>query len=196
MGSYIASAAPLEANLMARVQLRDELAFQELFRQFRNRIHRTAMNILKEEQSAEDATQETFMKIYRAADKFRGDSKVGTWINRITVNVCLEIIRKNKQHSKRSETDISDDVRVPDLKTATPFEKMRQFEIRRRVEGAMDRLGSKHYHVVRLHDLEGYTIREIAEKLGVAEGTVKSRLFYGREDLKRLLRQDLIREAA
>ncbi len=136
------------------------------------------------------------MNIYRAADKFRGDSKVGTWINRITVNVCLEIIRKNKKHSKRSETDISDDVRVPDLKTATPFEKMRQFEIRRRVEGAMDRLGSKHYHVVRLHDLEGYTIREIAEKLGVAEGTVKSRLFYGREDLKRLLRQDLIREAA
>ncbi len=196
MGTYIAAAAPFEANLMARVRARDEYAFHELFSRFRTRIHRTAMKILKEEQSAEDATQETFMNIYRAADKFRGDSKVGTWINRITVNVCLEIIRKNKKHAKRVEADIADDVRLPDLKTPTPFESMRQLEVRRRVKGAMDRLGSKHYHVVRLHDLEGFTIREIAEKLGVAEGTAKSRLFYGREDLKRLLRQDFIRDAA
>ncbi len=196
MGTYIAAAAPFEANLMARVRARDEYAFHELFSRFRTRIHRTAMKILKEEQSAEDATQETFMNIYRAADKFRGDSKVGTWINRITVNVCLEIIRKNKKHAKRVEADIADDVRLPDLKTPTPFESMRQLEVRRRVKGAMARLGSKHYHVVRLHDLEGFTIREIAEKLGVAEGTVKSRLFYGREDLKRLLRQDFIRDAA
>lgn len=196
MGTYIASAAPLEASLMARVKANDEGAFQELFTRFRTRIHRTAMKILKEEQAAQDATQETFMNIFRAADKFRGDSKVGTWINRITVNVCLEIIRKNKKHSKRVETDVADDVKLPDLKTATPFETMRQVEVRRRVQSAMQRLGVKHYHVVRLHDLEGFTIREIGEKLGVAEGTVKSRLFYGREDLKRLLRQERLREAA
>ncbi len=187
MGSYIATVAPLEATLVDRVQNREEMAFHELFSRFRPKIFRTALRILKEEQSAEDALQETFLNVYRAADRFRGDSKLGTWINRITVNVCLEILRKNKKHSQRTDEDISEQALLPDTRTATPYERTRQNENSRRVWRALDRLGEKHRDVVRLHDLEGYTIREIAEQLEVAEGTVKSRLFYGREELKRRL---------
>ncbi len=187
MGSYIATVAPLEANLVDRVQNRDESAFSELFSRFRPKIFNTALRILKEEQSAEDALQETFLNVYRAAGRFRGDSKFGTWINRITINVCLEILRKNKKHSQRTDEDISDTPGIPDTRSATPFETARRREASRRVYSALERMGEKHRVVVRLHDLEGYTIREIAERLEVAEGTVKSRLFYGREELRRQL---------
>ena len=187
MATYIAGASPLEASLMARVQAKEDAAFQELFNRFRQKIYRTALRILKEEQSAQDALQETFINVYRAAGKFRGDSKLGTWINRIAINACLEILRRNKKHQQRTDDDVSEQMTIPDPKQPSPFESLRRAEIRERVFRGLNRLGSKHRDVVRLHDLEGYTIREIAERLGVAEGTVKSRLFYGRVQLKSML---------
>ncbi len=187
MGTYIASVSPFEADLMTRIQARDDGAFTELFHKFENRIFRTALRMLKEEQSAHDALQETFLNVYRAARHFRGDSKVGTWINRIAINVCLEMLRKNRRHENRTDEDISENVTLPDENGMTPLDAIEQAEIRMRVRRALSRLGAKHRDVVRMHDLEGFTIREIAERLGIAEGTVKSRLFYGREELKRHL---------
>lgn len=187
MGTYIASVSPFEANLMLRIRNREEGAFRELFQRFQDKIFRTALKILKEEQAAQDALQETFLNIYRASHSFRGDSKIGTWVNRITVNVCLEMLRKNKKHKQRTDEDVSDHGALPDTRLANPYERTRQSEIRRKVHSALGRLGSKHRTVVGLHDLEGYTIREIAQQLEIAEGTVKSRLFYGREQLKQQL---------
>ncbi len=189
MGTYIATVAPFEANLMSRVRNQEDGAFQELFLKFRDKIFRTALKILKEENAAEDALQETFLNIYRASRSFRGDSKIGTWINRITVNVCLEMLRKNRKHDQRTDEDISENVTLTDARQPDPYKKTVQSEVRHRVHSALGRLGSKHRDVVRLHDIEGYTIREIAGRLTVAEGTVKSRLFYGREELKRQLRR-------
>ena len=87
MGNYIAAVSPLEANLMSRVQNHDDGAFNELFTQFQERVYWTARRILKEDCSAQDALQETFVNVYRGANNFRGDSRLSTWINRITVNV-------------------------------------------------------------------------------------------------------------
>lgn len=187
MGTYIATVSPMEADLMSRIQAREDGAFGELFNRFGNKIFRTALRMLKEEQSAEDALQETFLNVYRAARHFRGDSKVGTWINRIAINVCLEMIRKNRKHDQRTDDDISENQTLPDEHGSTPYETIEQAETRARVQRALARLGHKHYDVVRMHDLEGFTIREIADRLDIAEGTVKSRLFYGREELKRYL---------
>ena len=186
MGNYIATVSPLEAHLMARVQARDEGAFSELFTRFQEKIYRTALRILKEDYSAQDALQETFLNIYRGAKHFRGDSRLTTWINRITVNVCLEMIRKNKKHSHRLDADISETAEFPDP-NATPFEEASQMETSQKIHSALEGLGDKHSRVVRLHDLEGYTISEIAGIIGVPEGTVKSRLYYGRKSLKKEL---------
>ncbi len=187
MATYIAGTSPLEASLMARIQAREDAAFQELFSRFRHKIHRTAFRILKEEQSTQDAIQETFINVHRAATKFRGDSRLGTWINRIAINACLEILRRGKKHQQRTDDDVSERNGVQDKTQPTPFESVRRAEIRARVHRGLSRLGEKHRKVVRLHDLEGFKIREIAQRLGVAEGTVKSRLFYGREQLKSVL---------
>ena len=187
MTNYIADTSPLEARLMIGIKAKEDAAFQELFNRFRSKIYRTAFRILKEDQSAQDAIQETFMNVHRAAGKFRGDSKLGTWINRIAINACLEILRRGKKHQKRMDNDISEYNQIKDVNQLTPFECFRQGEIRERVNRGLNLLGEKHRNVVRLHDLEGFTIRNIAQQLGVAEGTVKSRLFYGREQLRSVL---------
>ena len=189
MGTYTADLTPFEIQLMTRIQRSEEGAFQELFDKFRGRIYRTALRILKEEESAWDALQETFIHVFRAARCFRGDSKLGTWINRITVNVCLEMIRKNKKHRNQTDGDISEDVNLEDREAHTPEETFSTQEIRDRVQLSLGQLNQRHQSVVRLHDLEGFTIREIALQLGVAEGTIKSRLFYGRQELKKILEQ-------
>ena len=187
MGTYLAAVSPQEASLISRIQAREQGAFSELFHRFHTGIYHTALRILKEEQSAQDALQETFLNVYRAVRSFRGDSTVGTWINRITVNVCLEMIRKNKKHRQCTDQDISENIDICDEKMKNPLESLRQRELQQRVQSALSRLREKHRDVVRMHDLEGFTIREIAQILKVAEGTVKSRLFYGRDALRREL---------
>jgi RNA polymerase sigma-70 factor (ECF subfamily) len=187
MATYAANITPLETNLIGQLKSSEEGAFQELFHHFSQRIFHTALRILKEEESAKDALQETMINIHRAGKTFRGEAKLATWINRITVNVCFEILRKNKKHSKRTAEDISDDLTLEDPVRNDPFLETQRAETKRRVHSALNRLSHKHRLVVKMHDLEGFTIREIAEKVGVAEGTIKSRLFYGREELKKQL---------
>ena len=187
MASYVANISALEANLAVGMRTRDDNAFQELFRHFGQKIFRTAMKILREEESAKDALQETMINIHRAANTFRGEARLTTWINRITVNVCLEMIRKNRKHNNRTPEDVSEHISLEDVTTRDPYTEARRSEVRRRVHRALARLGEKRRVVVHMHDLEGFTIREIAEQLAVAVGTIKSRLFYGRKELRKEL---------
>src|SRR5512139_2072010 len=82
--------------LLDRCRINDPDACSELFAKYNRKIFNTAYRILGEESSAEDALQETLLNVYRGIHSFRGDSKVSTWISRITINVCLGILRKGK----------------------------------------------------------------------------------------------------
>jgi len=82
--------------LLNRCMTQDPDAYTELFARYNRRIFNTAYRILGEESSAEDALQETLLNVYRGISNFRGDSKISTWISRITINVCLGMLRKGK----------------------------------------------------------------------------------------------------
>lgn len=187
MATYAPDINALETKLHSHLRSPDDASFQKLFIHFRQRIYRTALRILKEEESAKDALQETMINVHRAADSFRGDSRLSTWINRITVNVCLEMLRRNKKHANRMEEDVSERVDLENVRARDPYQETYRREIASKVQSGLRRLSEKHRFVVQKHDLEGFTIREIAEMLNVAEGTVKSRLFYGREELRKTL---------
>lgn len=187
MRAYAANPESWERQLVSGIRNGDEGAFQELFRRFQGNIYGTALRILKEEQAAWDALQETLVNIHRACHKFRGDSKLSTWINRITINVCLEMIRRNRKHRRNLDGDVSEWVHLEDASQRTPYEELCRTDIRKRVRAGISALNERHRKVVWLHDLEGFTIREIAESLKVAEGTIKSRLFYGRRQLRQRL---------
>jgi RNA polymerase sigma-70 factor, ECF subfamily len=172
--------------LINRCQRNDPDACNELLSRFNRKIFNTAYRILGEESSAEDALQETLLNVYRGLKSFRGESKISTWISKITINVCLGMLRKTRN---RQFVDIDDETTSWDLQADTtpysdPMEHATQAELRYMIEEAFERMSEKQAIVVRLHDMEGNTIQEISEMVRCPIGTIKSRLFYGRQEFK------------
>jgi len=173
--------------LLRRCRLKDRDACNALLERYNRKIYSTAYRILGEHGPAEDAVQETLLNVYRGLASFRGDAQISTWISRITVNVCLGMMRR----SKRSQLiDLEEDlIRVlpaDPTRHTDPEEYARADELERQISQVFARMSDKHSKVVRLHDMEGYTIPEIARLIGCPVGTVKSRLFYGRQEFKEL----------
>jgi RNA polymerase sigma-70 factor, ECF subfamily len=172
-------------TLLDRCMAQDQDAYNELFAQYNRRIFNTAYRILGEESSAEDALQETLLNVYRGISNFRGDSKISTWISRITINVCLGMLRKEKN---RQYVDIEDESAKQLPAELTPYTDPLAHasleELRSLIQEAFLRMSEKQGLVVRLHDMEGNTIQDISRIIGCPAGTVKSRLFYGRQEFK------------
>lgn len=179
---------PIEENnaaLISRCMTNDPEACTELFTRYNRRIFNTAYRILGEEASAEDALQETLLNIYRGIGSFRGDSKVSTWISRITINVCLGMLRKGKNRQfVELEDETTRDLPAEPSPFTDPLAHASLEELRGLVRETFRRMSEKQGIVVRLHDMEGHTIQEISDIVECPVGTVKSRLFYGRLEFK------------
>lgn len=180
-----------DANLalLSRCRMNDPEACSELFARYNRKIFNTAYRILGEESSAEDALQETFLNVYRGISSFRGESKISTWISRITINVCLGMLRREKIKPGIELDDESTRGLPADPTPSTdPMAYTLLEEKRALVREVFRKMSEKQRIVVRLHDMEGYTIQEISEIIDCPPGTVKSRLFYGRQEFKTILR--------
>jgi RNA polymerase sigma-70 factor, ECF subfamily len=187
----IETQSPEEFNvaLLHRCMSNDPDACSALFALYNRRIFNTAFRILGEESSAEDALQETLLNVYRGISRFRGDSKVSTWISRITINVCLGMLRKgkNKQYIELDDT-MARDLAAETTPFTDPMAHTSLEELKSVVQDAFSRMSEKQGIVVRLHDMEGATIQEIAKIIDCPVGTVKSRLFYGRQEFKAIFK--------
>ena len=177
----------VNAALLNRCLSNDPDACNEFYTRYNRRIFNTAYRILGEEASAEDALQETLLNVFRGISNFRGDSKVSTWISRITINVCLGMLRKGKNRQfVELEDESARDLPAETTPFTDPLAHTSLQELRSLVQETFERMSDKQGIVVRLHDMEGHTIQEIARIIGVPVGTVKSRLFYGRQEFKAL----------
>lgn len=173
------------SDLLRRCRRDDPEACNALLALYNRRIFNTAYRILGEESKAEDALQEALINIYRGLNRFRGASKLSTWISRITVNVCLGMIRKGRnKHFVPLDEDIAREIPAGATPYVDPLRHAAANELRMFVKETFDRMSDKQGMVVRLHDMEGNTIPEIARILDCPVGTVKSRLFYGRQEFK------------
>jgi len=180
-------------GLVQRCQENDPEAYSELFNLYSRRIFNTAYRILGEESSAEDALQETLLNVYRGLSSFRGDSKFSTWVGRITINVCLGMLRKAKNKLfVDMEDESAADLHADETDFSDPLRHASLSELRGLIETAFLKMTPRQGTVVRLHDMEGYTIVEIAKKQECPVGTIKSRLFYGRQEFKEIF-SDLLR---
>jgi RNA polymerase sigma-70 factor, ECF subfamily len=182
-------------NLLRRCRRDDPDACNALLTLYNRRIFNTAYRILGEESQAEDALQETLINIYRGLNRFRGASKISTWVSRITVNVCLGMIRKgkNKRTVALEEDDAAKSLPANPTDYIDPHRHVVAAELSSFIEETFVRMSKKQGIVVRLHDLEGNTIQEIARILRCPVGTIKSRLFYGRQEFRDIY-QALINE--
>ena len=169
-----------EPELIARVLAGDRVAGREMYDAHAPRVFRLAFRLTGDAELAREFTQETFIRAFHRLRDFRGDAALSTWLHRITITVVANAMRKVRRLRER-ETDLED------LDTLHPHgAEPRRIEpdLRERLAKAIDALPAIYRTTLIMHDLEGYTHTEIAETLGVAEGTCKSRLSVARAQLR------------
>ena len=169
-----------EIQLIERASKGDQQAFRTLYDANVDRIYRLAYRMAGEEDLAKDFTQEAFLRAYQRLDQFRGDAAFSTWLHSIAVSVVLNGLRKVDRHRKRERS-------LEDAAHVTPGVLPVEPGVRERIEDAVDQLPDIYKTVFLMHDLEGYSHAEIAETLGVAEGTSKARLSRARAKLRESL---------
>jgi RNA polymerase sigma-70 factor (ECF subfamily) len=176
-----------EALLVERLCRGDEAAFETLVREYGPRMLAVARRYLPRETDAEDALQDAFLSAHRNIASFRGGSRLGTWLHRVTVNAALMRIRSRR---RRPEPDLANPswrslaAREGPLWTYSPTETVGREEIRRAILDGLASLPEDVRAVVRLRDIEGVELGEIGTLLGIGLSTVKSRLHRGRSALR------------
>lgn len=149
------------------------------------RIYNLAYQYLRSREEAEDITQETFLRAYMKRESFRGEAKIDTWLTRIAINLCIDVLRKKKIRRTfpwpKANTDDEEKQQLqefPDSKQDLEEQTMNR-DLRERVYEAMDKLSSQQRMVFVLKHLQDMSLKEIAETTGLSEGTIKSQLFRG-----------------
>jgi len=186
-----------DITLVKRAQNGDLEAYDELVRRYQERIYSVIYNMTANRDVTDDLAQETFIKAFRALKSFKGDSSFYTWLYRIAVNKTLNHIKKQKEAYTMSLNDLDINVEHhPDLVSLisdkTPLREVSLNELQKKLNTALLKLSEKHRLVVVMHDIEGIPHDEIAKILGCNSGTVRSRLFYARQQLQQLL-SDLLK---
>jgi RNA polymerase sigma-70 factor (ECF subfamily) len=169
----------------------DPEAFGELFGRHRDRLWAVALRTMGNPDDAADGLQDGMVAAFRRASSFRGEAAVTTWLHRVVVNACLDRIRSAKvRRAEALPDDLEDHAGRGSLVSAStedPAEASVLADRQRRVLAALDTLPPAQRAALVLVDMEGYPVQEVADMLGCAEGTVKSRCFRGRARLAELL---------
>jgi len=178
--------------LVRRAKSGDLDAYDELVRRYQERIYATIYHMTANHEDANDLAQETFIKAYQALKSFKGDSSFFTWIYRIAVNKTINFLkqRKNKTHMSLNDLDFNaehDADLVALISEKTPRREVNLIELQEKLNAAMQKLSEVHRLVVTLHDVQGMSHEEISKIMDCNTGTVRSRLFYARQQMQAYL---------
>ncbi len=179
---------------VSRLRAGEEQAFETLVRHHSGRMLAVARRFLRNEEDANDAVQDAFLSAFRALDRFEGESRISTWLHRITVNAALMKLRTRRRKPSQSIDDLlprfAEDGHMAEL--AVPWRDgadalLERGENRAMVRDAIDRLPEDYRTVLLLRDIEEVDTEETAELLGLSKGAVKTRLHRARQALRSLL---------
>lgn len=182
--------APEEEPLLVRkAQSGDMLAYDELVKRNQERIYATIYHMTAHHEDANDLAQETFIKAFQALKSFKGDSSFYTWLYRIAVNKTINFLKKRKKHTHMSLNDLdlqteNDPELVALISDKTPRRDLNLVELQEKLNEAMCKLSEVHRLVVTLHDVQGLSHEEVSRIMDCNIGTVRSRLFYARQQLQ------------
>ncbi len=174
------AASPARAEDMAlveRCRSGDLGAFEELYRAHAGKLFSVACRMLGNPADAEDLLQEIFLSAHRKLESFRGEAALGTWLYRLATNHCLDYLRSRAARTNQVTDTLEDD--------AGQFEPVTKMDLER----ALARLPEGCRAAFVLHDVQGLEHKEVAQALGIAEGTSKSQVHKARLRLRALLRQ-------
>jgi RNA polymerase sigma-70 factor (ECF subfamily) len=180
-------ASPSDAELIERCLRKDNAAWEALVARYRRKVFHIAYKFTGRHAEAEDLMQEILLKVFRSLDRFNQDADFSTWLGSVARNYCIDHYRA----SKREKEVLVEDLVAFDLAVATtgtnPQRVLEDRDRRSFLRKGLELLPDKLREAVILRDLQGLTYQEMAERLGLPEGTVKSRINRGREELSRLL---------
>ena len=185
-------AQSLDADLVKASRDGDMRAYDELVQRYQDRIYATIYHMTSNHEDANDLAQETFIKAYSALKSFKGDSSFYTWVYRIAVNKTINFLKQRKNKVSLSLNDLDFNVEndpelVAFVSDKTPRRDVALTELQEKLNVAMQKLSDVHRMVVTLHDIQGLSHEEIATIMECNVGTVRSRLFYARQQLQAYL---------
>jgi len=181
-----------ETDLVKRARRGDLKAYDDLVRRYQERIYATVYHMTANHEDANDLAQEAFIKAFHALKSFKGGSSFYTWIYRIAVNKTINFLKQRKHKPQMSLDDLDfnaehDPDFVALISDKTPRREVGLAELQEKLNAALQRLSEPHRLVVTLHDVQGLSHEEIAKIMGCNIGTVRSRLFYARQQLQAYL---------
>jgi len=181
-----------EASLIQRCAARDEDACAELVTEHQRMVYQLSLNLLNDHNEALDLSQEVFLRVFRTIHTFRGHSSLRTWIYRIVVNQARNRQRwwRRRHRSQQVSLDqhIQDHGDLPETVSSGPDRLVGQKQLGERIRRALDGLPFDQKTAIVLREIDGLSYEEIGFSLGIAVGTVKSRLARAREGLRAELR--------
>ena len=184
-------------RLVALAQQGDMTAYDALVTRHRGRIYAMIRNMIHQEADAWDICQDVFIKAWKALPKFEAKARFSTWIYRIAHNAVYDWVRKRKI---QSVGELNDEIftreKIDSGSFTTPSggespdDTMVQSELRMKIEAALAKLSTDHREVVILKDVQGLSYKEIADAMSCSLGTVMSRLYYARQKLQAMLKDE------
>ena len=183
-----------EQELVSAAKAGDQQAFEQLVQDNQNRIYSLAVRLAGDREEAFDLAQEAFVKAWQGLPAFQGESSFATWIYRLATNVCIDYLRKQKRR-RQVESEVSlDDEELSWTEPADwsqdPHRQLERSEQGRALARGLEALPEQQRQILVLRELSGLSYQEIAEKLNLDLGTVKSRIARARMALRKILAED------
>lgn len=182
-----------ELEIVRAVQNGDSDAFEKLLLENQTKVYNLALRMVGNADDAFDMTQEAFIKAFSSISGFRGDSRFSVWLYRLTTNICLDFLRREKRrpHSSLTYTEDSGDreFEIPDERFS-PQEEAEKKELREAVRRGLALMPADYRAILLLREIDGLSYEEIGDALSLEAGTVKSRIFRARKKLCDILSAD------
>jgi len=182
-----------DRELVKRAQKEDKEAFEELVRRHQARVFAVAGGILRNKEDVEDIAQQVFLKAYFSLKRFDQRAAFSTWLYKITVNECWDLLRKRKVRPLLYEADLSEEQArqygASEERAEQAQDVSERLEKRQELERLLDCLEERDRTMLVLKEVQGFSVEEIAEVLGINGNTVKVRLFRARQRITERLKR-------
>ena len=182
----------MKKNIIKKDEYTGEIALKNLFDVYSRMVFNVAMRMLQNKQDAEDITQDVFLQVYKSLKYFRGESKISTWLYRITINLSLNLQRRRKyklwlslDYGTSQDDDINID--IADAREENPDAIVERKETEQIVQEAINSLPNQQRVALLLHRYEGLSYEEIAKIMDVSIASVESRLHRAKQNLAKKL---------
>jgi RNA polymerase sigma-70 factor (ECF subfamily) len=175
--------------LIERCLTGDQDAWARIVQMHRRKVFNVAYKFVGRHEEAEDLTQDNFVKIFKALHTFDRRANFQTWLISISRNLCIDHYRSVRKERETMARDVDASQLSPFARGRSPYGELEHLDLRRRIREALAELPPALREAVVLRDLQEYAYQEIADRLGLPEGTVKSRINRGRHELARQLRR-------